>query len=69
MIKLKNISKVYNNKSIKTIALNDVSVDLENKGLVFITGKSGSGKSTLLNILGCIDKATSGEIIVKKNRV
>lgn len=47
------------------VALSDVSVKFPETGLVFILGKSGSGKSTLLNVLGGLDTADSGEIIIK----
>lgn len=66
MISLKGIKKVYDiNKKhgIKVKALEDVSLDFSSKGLVAVVGRSGSGKTTLLNILGGIDKPTSGEII------
>lgn len=65
MIRLKDISKQYVSKSKQKVdALKDVSFDLGNKGMVFILGKSGSGKSTLLNILGGLDKPSSGEMTV-----
>lgn len=61
MIKLKNISKVYQN-GIK--ALDNINLNFDNKELVFITGESGNGKSTLLNIIGCLDRASSGTLII-----
>lgn len=65
MLSVKNLSKTYKtNKGIKVEALKNISLDLGDKGLIFVLGKSGSGKSTLLNILGGIDSATTGEIIV-----
>ena len=65
MIELKNITKIYRSKKgVKTTALNDVSLKLGNKGMVFVLGKSGSGKSTLLNIVGGLDKYNKGEIII-----
>ena len=65
MIEFKNISKTYKiNAKNKVIALNNVSFQLPNRGMVFILGTSGSGKSTLLNLLGMLDKPNSGEIIV-----
>ncbi len=65
MIEVKNLTKIYNlQKSTEVIALNDISLNFNTTGLVFIVGKSGSGKSTLLNILGGLDSYTSGEIFV-----
>ena len=61
--RIKNISKIYNDEP-PTYALDDVSLDLPEKGMVFIVGKSGSGKSTLLNILAGFDKPTKGTIKV-----
>ena len=50
-----NLTKVYNKgKENERVALDNVSFNLPNKGLIFILGKSGSGKSTLLNLLGAI---------------
>lgn len=65
MIEFKNVTKIYKpNKGIETIALNNLSFKLPDKGMVFITGKSGSGKSTLLNVLGGLDTINSGEILI-----
>ena len=65
MLSLHNVSKTYVSKSkTQTQALKDVSLDIANRGMVFILGKSGSGKSTLLNLLGGLDNPTSGEILV-----
>lgn len=63
MLRLKNISKTYSTKDgVTHRALNNISLDFESKGLVFILGKSGSGKSTLLNIIGGLDSFDRGEI-------
>ena len=66
MLSLKHITKIYSRKQSDedVIALNDVSLDLPDKGFVAILGASGSGKTTLLNIIGGLDKATSGNMIV-----
>ena len=65
MIEFKEITKIYKvNKKTKKVALNDISLFLPDKGMLFITGKSGSGKSTLLNLLGCLDTPTSGSILL-----
>ena len=66
MLVLKNVSKIYTRKQSQedVVALNNVSLDLPDKGFVAILGASGSGKTTLLNIIGGLDKATSGNLIV-----
>ena len=70
MIELKNVTKIYKSKKgNSTKALNNVNLKFENKGMVFIVGKSGSGKSTLLNLLGGLDSATSGEILVNNQNI
>ncbi len=65
MIEIKNLTKIYkkNSKNV-CVAVNDVSLLLPSKGMIFITGKSGSGKSTLLNMIGTLDNITKGDIIV-----
>ena len=63
MIRAQNLTKEYKSKRTKNcVALDGISFELPDKGLVFIVGKSGSGKSTLLNMLGGLDAITSGEI-------
>ncbi|MBU1092912.1 MAG: ATP-binding cassette domain-containing protein [Firmicutes bacterium] len=69
MIILKNISKIYHNKNNKTEALKNISLKLPSKGLIIIVGASGSGKTTLLNILGKLDKITTGEVIYEKTNL
>ena len=65
MIQAKNITKIYKPKKGQHVAaLNGVSLTLPDRGMVFVLGKSGSGKSTLLNLLGGLDRPTSGEILV-----
>ena len=67
MLKVKNLVKIYKiGKTKETVkALNNVSIDFPETGLVFLLGKSGSGKSTLLNAIGGLDTFNSGEIIIK----
>ena len=62
MLKLTNVMKTYTTKSGKTHALNDVSLDFLDKGLVFVTGASGSGKTTLLNVVGGLDDFNGGDV-------
>ncbi len=65
LIELHNVIKNYTTRlGAVTKALDNISLTLPNKGLVFILGKSGSGKSTLLNIIGGLDVANSGNVIV-----
>jgi lipoprotein-releasing system ATP-binding protein len=60
MLELKNISKSYGDQLI----LNDVSFEVKEKELVSILGPSGSGKSTLLQIIGLLNSADSGSILL-----
>jgi putative ABC transport system permease protein len=65
MIKILNISKSYKSRQgLISEAVKNVSLSFGDKGMVFLTGKSGSGKTTLLNLIGGMDRADSGEIIV-----
>ncbi|MGB9609048.1 MAG: ABC transporter ATP-binding protein [Minisyncoccia bacterium] len=61
MIECKNISKIYKNGDIETIALKNISLSIKEGEFVAIMGPSGSGKSTLMHILGCLDTPTSGQ--------
>ena len=63
MISLKNIKKIYSHNNIECKALDGLSLDLPNKGLVAVFGASGCGKSTLLNIIGGLDYCDSCEFI------
>ena len=66
MLEVKDLYREYKpKKGEPVVALNHVSVKFPDKGLVFILGKSGSGKSTLLNVMGGLDKADGGDIIIK----
>ena len=70
MIQITSLYKVYRSKKRKKCyALNDVNLTLPDAGLVFVLGKSGSGKSTLLNLIGGLDKITSGTIEVDGNDI
>lgn len=69
LIKCTNICKTYRSGDIAVNALNDVSFEIPTSAFVAFVGPSGSGKSTLLNILGCLDKPTSGELTVVNTNV
>src|SRR5690554_6167785 len=60
MIKLENISKIYRTQGETIRALDGVNLNIADGEFVAIMGRSGSGKSTMLNILGCMDKPSSG---------
>ena len=60
MIELDNVTKVYQLDSGPVHALRGVSLSIDSSDFVAVVGQSGSGKSTMMNILGCLDKPTSG---------
>ena len=60
MLELENITKVYKAGQTEVPALRGISCRIESGEMVSIIGPSGSGKSTLMNIIGCLDKPTSG---------
>lgn len=63
ILQLKDINKVYGEK-IKNQVLFDINLDFKESSFNSIIGESGSGKSTLMNIIGTLDKATSGEVLI-----
>lgn len=64
-----DLCKIYGSKENRVVALNHVSVDIEDGEFISIIGTSGSGKSTLLNMLGGLDRPTSGSVTVSGNRL
>ena len=68
ILELKNINKIYGEK-IKTQVLYDINLDFQESSFNSIIGASGSGKSTLMNIIGTLDKATSGDVLIDGNNI
>ena len=64
MISLANIEKVYRTKTIETLALNNINLDVPKGEFLSIMGPSGCGKSTLLNIMGLLDDPSEGEVVI-----
>jgi len=63
MLKLHNLSKVYQTDEVETVALNSVNIEIEAGEFVAVMGPSGCGKSTLLNIVGMLDTPSDGHYI------
>ena len=65
VINLRNISKIYGSiLETQICALNDINLQIDQGEFVIIMGASGSGKTTLLNLVGLLDRPTSGEFIL-----
>ena len=64
MIQAINIKKIYKIEKVNIAALNGISLEIEEEEFVSITGPSGSGKSTLMHIIGCLDRPTSGRLLL-----
>lgn len=64
IIKVKNVSRIYGKGAAKVAALDGVSFKIDRGDFVAIVGASGSGKSTLMNLLGALDRPTTGEITI-----
>jgi putative ABC transport system ATP-binding protein len=70
MIELENLTKIYNpGEPSETIALSDVTLKIDRKEFIAVMGPSGAGKSTLLNIIGCMQKMTSGSYLLDGNEI
>ena len=69
MIIVKGINKIYTNGSITVQALKDVNLEVKKGEFVGITGPSGSGKSTFMNIIGCLDRASTGLYVLDNEKI
>ena len=63
-MKVENLTKVYASSTGKVVSLNNVSFSVNKGEFVSVVGPSGSGKSTLLNMLGALDRPTSGKVFM-----
>lgn len=68
IIRLTNVNKIYGSQ-IKTQVLYDIDLDIKKNSFNSIIGASGSGKSTLLNLIGTLDKPTTGQVSINGNRI
>lgn len=64
VLELKNVNKIFGQGDTKVHALNNVSFSVKRGEFLLIVGSSGSGKSTLLNMIGLLDKPTSGQVFI-----
>ncbi|PHM74633.1 macrolide ABC transporter ATP-binding protein/permease MacB [Xenorhabdus kozodoii] len=69
LLELKNVSRHYQAGEGQVTVLDDISLSIQAGEMVAIVGASGSGKSTLMNILGCLDKPSSGEYWVAGSNI
>ena len=69
MISIRNVTKMYRSGTTEVAALRGVSLQVKRGEFVAIAGPSGSGKSTLLNLIGCLDAATAGEVLIDDQAV
>jgi len=66
IIELKDVKKIYNQgKSNELVVLKDIDLEINKGDMIAVYGPSGSGKSTLLHIIGCLDRATSGKVLIE----
>jgi putative ABC transport system ATP-binding protein len=69
MLEIINASKYYGDGATRVIALNSVSLKVDDGDFIAIMGPSGSGKSTLLNIIGGLDRLSAGKVVLDGKRI
>jgi len=69
VVRVEHVTKEYSLGEHKVVALEDVTLSIDEGVFLAIAGPSGSGKSTLLNLIGCIDTPTSGRVFVAGHEV
>lgn len=69
MLQIRNLSKTYKVAKVEVHALHNITLEIEHNEFIAIVGPSGSGKSTLMQMIGGIDKPTSGEISVNGKNI
>ncbi|MFH1774604.1 MAG: ABC transporter ATP-binding protein [Methanobacteriota archaeon] len=69
IVRLENVSKTYMMDKVKVPALRGISFEIYRGEFVSIMGSSGSGKSTVMNLIGCLDRPTSGEVYIDGKNV
>lgn len=69
MLEIKNVSKIYGEGTTRVVALSNVSLGVSTGDFLAVMGPSGSGKSTFLNIIGGLDRLSSGEVILDGERI
>lgn len=69
IIRLENVNRTYRADIVETIALENINLEVEEGEFISIMGPSGCGKSTLLNVMGTLDRPTSGMVILRGQEV
>jgi len=69
-LEVQQVNKIFRpDKEVEVIALRDINVKVKRGDFAVLSGPSGSGKTTLLNIIGCLDEASSGQVLLDKEQL